>query len=92
MISIFVKILFGESKVNQINFVSFRIISNYEIVRLDISMNDSLEMEKLYSLKHLDCDHQYSFEIELFIAHVKKFLERGSQQIHCHDIKSIFRG
>ena len=42
-------------------------------------MNDIFDVQKLNSLEHLYGDHEYSFEIKLFITDVKKFLKGGAQ-------------
>lgn len=63
--------------------------SQKEILGLDVSMNELLLMKVLESLNDLDSNHNNSFEVELFIAFLEKLLQRGSQQVHNHDVVTI---
>jgi hypothetical protein len=63
--------------------------SQQEILGLDVSMNELLLMKVLESLNDLDSNHNNSFEVELFIAFLEKLLQRGSQQVHNHDVVTI---
>ena len=52
---------FCQTKINHIDVVLLLSNSNQEIVRFDVSMKKVAGMDKLNSLKHLICQHQYSF-------------------------------
>lgn len=86
---VFLDILFWKSKVDHKHCGAMLIHSQQEILRLDVSMNELLLMKVLESLNDLDSNHNNSFEVELFIAFLEKLLQRGSQQVHNHDVVTI---
>jgi hypothetical protein len=57
-----VSVLFGQSKINDIDLVSSFAKTHEEIVWLDVSVEDLAFVQMLNSIDHLLADHQYSLE------------------------------
>ena len=66
MLSIRTLVAFGETEVNDVHSVFCSVsASNQKIVWLNVTMNDSLLVNDLNSLDHLDGDMEYSLKIKL---------------------------
>ena len=87
MLSIRTLVAFSETEVDDVNGVLCSVsASNQEVVRLDVTMNDSLLVDNLDSLNHLDGDMENGLEIELSSALLEEILERLTQHVHNHDM------
>lgn len=65
----------GETEIDNVDRVfGLLCASNQKVVRFDISMNDSLLVDNLDSLNHLDGDVQHSVEVELSAALLEQIL------------------
>jgi hypothetical protein len=54
--------------------------------RFNISMNEMPRVEGVNSLEHLVSNLKHSLQTKFPIAFIEEVLERGSEQIHDHDI------
>ena len=64
-----VLVTLGETKVNDEDLVTVRFRGpNEEVIRFDISMNDSLSMNFLEMVHELDGDHENSLRVDLALA------------------------
>lgn len=61
---IFLKILFGEPKVDDVDFGRFFPSSNHKVIWLDIPMKVAFILNVLNSLNHLVTDHERGFEVK----------------------------
>lgn len=88
--SLGVLVALGEAKVDDVDSV-FRSVgsANEEIIRLDVSVDDSLIVHFLDSLQHLGSDHQHGLEVELALAGLEKVLNGGAEQIHHHHMEIL---
>ena len=78
-------VLFRQAKVNDKDSVAFLILSDEEVVRFDISMDETLRMNKLDSLKYLQPSLYDCFQRESFIILFEKGLKRIAKHLHDHD-------
>lgn len=64
---------FGQTEIND-EYVVFRMFrsSDQKVVWFDISMNYSLLMNLLNTLKHLDSDHENGFQVKLSLTRLKQ--------------------
>ena len=77
----------GEAEVDDVNCVfSLVIAANQEIIRFDVSMDDSLLMDDLDSLDHLDGDVKASLEIKFSSALLEVVFETLAEEVHNHDV------
>ena len=54
VLAIFCFIFFGESKINHKDSIGlFKVLPDQEVIRLDVTMNESLAMDVLDSIKYL---------------------------------------
>jgi hypothetical protein len=66
----------GQTKINDVHSILSLVISaNQEIVRFNITMDDSLLMDNLDSLDHLDTNVQNSFEIKFSSTFLEQVLQ-----------------
>jgi hypothetical protein len=64
----------------------FLVDANKEVVRLDVSVQEVIVMQKFHSLNHLVSNHSDSFQRELPFAEGKQVLQARAQQIHHHSV------
>ena len=77
----------GEAEVDDVNCVfSLVIAANQEIIRFDVSMDDSLLMDDLDSLDHLDGDVEASLEVKFPSALLEVVFETLAEEVHDHDV------
>ena len=43
-------------------------------------------MDKLYTLQHLNGQHQHRLQRELATAVLEEILQAGAKQVNCHDV------
>jgi hypothetical protein len=60
--------------------------TNQKVVGLDIPMNDSLLVDNLDSLDHLNGNVQDSIEVELSSAFLEQVFEGLAEHVHDHDV------
>ena len=87
VLSIWGLVAFGETKINDVDS-AFGLVSssNQKIIWFDISMDDSLLMDDLDSLDHLDRDVENGADVELSSAFLEQVLEWLTEHIHDHDV------
>lgn len=77
----------GEAEVDDVNCVfSLVIAANQEIIRFDVSMDDSLLVDDLDSLDHLDGDVEASLEVKFPSALLEVVFETLAEEVHDHDV------
>ena len=83
-------VAFSQTEVNDVDgvFCGFS-TSSHEIIRLDVSMNNSLFMDYLNSLEHLNCNMKNSGEIKFSSALLEKVLEGFAELVHDHNVVSL---
>jgi hypothetical protein len=75
MLTLRVFVALGKSKINNVDIIFSSVsVSNQEVVRLNISMDDALFMYFLYSLDHLSGNTKNSFKVELTAALLEQVL------------------
>lgn len=80
----------GEAKVDDVDAVLGSVgAANQEIVRLDVSVDDSLVVHFLNSLQHLDSNHQHSLQVELPLAGLEQVLDGRPEQVHDHHMEVL---
>lgn len=85
-VGLWVAVLLGETKVNDVDLVSSLSDSHEEIVWLDISVNEVARVDVLDARDHLVCQEKDRLERELSVAEVEEILEGGSQKVDDHCI------
>ena len=58
-----------------------------KVVRLYVSVNETLVVQRLHSLNALDHYHAYRLDWVLSATEIKQFLQVGPEDIHDHDVK-----
>ena len=77
----------GKTEVDNIDLVTSRLSSaNQEVVRLHITMDNSLGVDLLEMVHELDGDEEDSLDIELALAGLEQVFEGWSQHVHDHDV------
>ena len=82
--------LLGKSEVNDVYPVGVFAVSDREVVRLDVSVDDSSRVDVLDSLDGLVGNHENCFKSELALAVGKEVLEGLSKQVHDHNVLAAF--
>lgn len=77
-----------EAQICHINLILMLFHTHQEILRLDVSMNDILEMNVLKTANELIDKHQHRFEKELATAEVEEIFQAWSQQIKHQGVKA----
>lgn len=65
---------FRQPKIDHKNCISLAILANKKIIWLYISMDKTLRVNKLYSFKNLESNHQDRFRIKKLVKFFKKSL------------------
>ena len=77
----------GETKVDDVNGIfSLIITANQEIIRFNVSVDDSLLVNDLDSLDHLDGDVETGLEVEFSSALLKLVFKTLTKEVHDHDV------
>ena len=80
VLALAVFVALGETEVDDVDVVAGRLrASNQEVIRLDITMNDSLFMHLLNSLDQLDADQEARLEVESSLAGREEVFKRRSK-------------
>lgn len=85
-----VSVLFGQTKVNDVDLGTTSANTHQEIIGLDISMDKTPCVDVLNSANELIGQEQDCFVCKLAIAIVKQIFERGSQKINYHGVIITF--
>lgn len=83
-------ILFSQTEIDHKDDVGLLFFPDQEIIRLDVSMEEALVMNVLYTVKNLKSNHDDGFNRERFAVLFKQWLERIAQRFHNHDILLSF--
>ena len=90
MLALTVFVALGKAEVDDVDVVSGGLgAADQEVIRLDVTMDDSLLMHFLDSLDELRADQQDSFQVELPAACLEKVFEGWTKQVHDHDMKVL---
>jgi hypothetical protein len=81
-----VSVLFGQSKVDQEEFVAVTPNTHQEVVWLDVTMNEILIVDVFNSPDHLIRKHEDSLHCESPGAKVEEVLEAWSEEVHDEDV------
>lgn len=85
-----VLITLGETKINDVNIIFCNLCAaDEEVVRLDVSMDNSFVVDLLDSLDHLLGDEAAGFQIEFSFALHEQIFETGSEHVHDHDVELV---
>ena len=85
VLALTISVAFGEAEVDDEHFIFVCATrSNQEIIRFDISVNQSFLMHGLDVSDHLNCTQEHSLEVELALASLEQILKRGPEEIHHH--------
>lgn len=77
----------SETEIDDVDGVLGLVVASHqEVVRLDVSMDDTFLVNDLDSLDHLHSDMQDSLKIELSAALLEQVFERLTEQVHHHDV------
>ena len=80
VLAIAVLVALGETEVDDVDVVAGRLrASNQEVIRLDITVDDSLFMHLLNSLDQLDADQEARLEVESSLAGREEVFKRRSK-------------
>lgn len=80
----------GEAKVNDINVVLGQFgTAEKEVIRFDVTMDDTLLMNFLDSLDHLLSDEAASLQVELALALHEQVFETGAEHVHDHHVELV---
>ena len=80
----------GKTKIDDVNSVFILVIASYqEVIRLNVSMNNSFLVHYLNSLDHLHCNMEYSPQIELSAALLEQIFKTLAQKVHNHNVEHL---
>ena len=74
----------GEAEINYVNNVLLFTMSNQEVVRLHISVDEVIIVEELKPLNHLVGNHERSLNSKLTLTEVEGVLKTWTEEIHNH--------
>mmetsp|Transcript_22320 Transcript_22320/g.46874 ORF Transcript_22320/g.46874 Transcript_22320/m.46874 type:complete len:427 (-) Transcript_22320:824-2104(-) len=81
-----IPILFGQPKVDDVHLVRLLPQAHQEVVRLDIPVDEAPGVHVLDPSKQLVRQHEHRLERKPPVAKVEEVFERGTQQVHDHDV------
>ena len=85
-----VLVALSEAEVDDVDVVSGSICaSDQEVIRFNITMDNSLFMHFFNTSDELNSNHQDSFQIEVSLAALEQILQRRSQQVHHHHMEAL---
>lgn len=85
-----VPVLLGQTKVNDIDLRTTSADTHQEVVRFDISVNETSCVDVLNSTDELVSQEQHGFVGKLTVAVVEQILKRRSQKINYHGVIVTF--
>ena len=92
MFTFTVFVALGEAKIDNVHVIfGCLCAANQEVVRLNVSMDDSFFMDLFDALDHLNCNHENSLQVEAALTRLKKVLKRGAEQVHYHNVELLVR-
>lgn len=80
--SAIVTILFGQTEIDQEDFVTVATDAHEKVIWLDVAVNEVLVVNKLNATYHLIGEHKYCLHSKTARAKVEKIFERWSEQVH----------
>jgi hypothetical protein len=81
-----ITILFGKTKINDINLICSPAKPHQEVIRLDISVEETFRVNIFHPVDQLVCQHEHSFQGELPTAKVEQVFKTWPQQIKNQNI------
>jgi len=81
--------LLGQPEVDQEELIAVPTNAHEEVVRLNVAMDEALQMDVLQATDHLVDQHQHCLDGEVARAEVEQVLERGSQQVHDQGVEVL---
>ena len=92
VLALTVLVALGEAEVDDVDVVSGRIsASDQEVIRFDITMDNSLFVHFFNTSDELNSDHQNCLQIKVTFATLEQILQRRSQQVHHHHVELLIR-
>jgi len=80
--SILVQILLGDSKINEVNLIDelvvFFVVSNHDIIGLQITMDEALIVEHLKQVQKLDAHGDCTLERKVLLVALQDVLDAHS--------------
>lgn len=87
VLSLGVLVALGETEINDVDVVlSALAAADKEVIRLDISVNDSFLVNLLNALNHLDSDVQNCPQVKLASALLEKIFQTLTEEVHDHNV------
>jgi len=77
-----VKVLLGQTEINDVDNLGLRLQSNEEVIGFDVTVDEALLMDEFDALEKLVCDHQDSLNRELSTTKLEKIFETRTKKIH----------
>ena len=85
-----VLITLGQAEIDDVDYVLLLLDANQKVVRLYVSVEEAILVNELNPLKHLNGEHQNSFEGKLPPAVLEEVFKTGSKQINDHHVVVSF--
>ena len=90
MLALTVFVTFGKAEIDNEYIITGALSSsNQEIVRLDISVDNTFLVNFLDTAHHLSSNEEHGLKIELSPACLEKIFEGGSEQVHDHHVEVL---
>ena len=85
-----VAISLGEAEIDNVNNVLLFAMTDEEVIRFHISVNEVIIVQELESLDHLVRYHERRLDCEFALAEVKRVLQTWTKQVHDHGVVIAF--
>ena len=92
VLALAVLVALGQTEIDDVDVVASGFsASDQEVIRLDVTMNDSLLVHLLNSLDQLDANQEAGFQIEASLASGEEVFQGWPEQVHDHDMEVLVR-
>lgn len=85
-----VAISLSQAKIDNVNDVLLFAMTDEEVVRFHVSVDEVIIVQELESLDHLVRDHERRLDCEFALAEVKRVFQTWTKQIHDHGVVVAF--
>lgn len=89
-VSLWVSVLLGQTKINDVDLVTTLTNAHEEVVRLDITMDEGFGVDVFDTGDELIGEKKNSLQGELAVAEVEEILQTGSEKVKDHSIVITF--
>lgn len=87
---LWVSVLLGQTKINNIDLISSLANAHQEVVWLDITVDEALCVDVLDSADELVCQKKDGLQGEFSVAEVEEIFKRWTKQIEDHGVVVTF--